>query len=203
MHTNTTYAIYWLPTARNTRPPVLTGTAAVDRTLTSTTGSWNGSPTAYSYQWQRCSSTGKRCVDIAGGTTATYKVKAIDPGHVLRSTVRATNANGVSPSAASTGTGRVIDVPALRKRPRIAGAARVGKKLAGGHGSWAYSPSFAREWLRCNAHGGICLPIPDATNSSYKLTTQDVGHRLRLRIRATNAAGSSTVTSAASGRVRR
>jgi hypothetical protein len=97
----------------------------------------------------------------------------------------------------------VIDVPALRKRPRISGVARGGKKLSGGRGSWAYSPSFTRQWQRCNPHGGTCLPIPDATNSRYKLTTQDTGHRLRLKVRATNAAGSSTVTSAASARVRR
>jgi hypothetical protein len=97
----------------------------------------------------------------------------------------------------------VIDVPALRKRPRISGVARVGKKLSGGHGSWAYSPSYTRQWLRCNAHGRHCLPIPNAANSSYKLTTQGIGHRLRLEVRATNAAGSSTVTSAASARVRR
>ena len=64
MHTNTTYAIYWLPTARNASPPVVTGTAAVDGTLTTTAGSWAGGATAYSYQWQRCSSTGKNCVDI-------------------------------------------------------------------------------------------------------------------------------------------
>jgi hypothetical protein len=203
MHTNTTYAIYWLPTARNTSPPVVTGTAAVDQSLTTTAGSWDGATGAYSYQWQRCSSTGKSCVDIADATTATYKVKIIDPGHVLRSMVRATNANGASPPAASIGTPRVIDVPALRKRPRISGVARVGKRLSGGHGSWAYSPSFTRQWQRCNAHGGICLPIPDATNSSYKLTTRDAGHRLRLKVKATNAAGTSTVTSPASARVRR
>jgi hypothetical protein len=203
MHTNTTYAIYWLPTPRTTSPPVITGIAAVDQTLTTTAGSWDGATGAYSYQWQRCSSTGKSCVDIADATTATYKVKIIDPGHVLRSTVRAANVNGVSPPAASTGTAAAIDVPALRKRPRISGVARVRKKLSGGHGSWAYSPRFAREWLRCNAHGGTCLAIPDETNSSYRLTTQDVGHRLRLKVRATNAAGSSTVTSAASARVRR
>jgi hypothetical protein len=47
------------------------------------------------------------------------------------------------------------------------------------------------------------LPIPDATNSSYKLTTRDAGHRLRLKVKATNAAGTSTVTSPASARVRR
>jgi hypothetical protein len=203
MHTNTTYAIYWLPTPRNTSTPVVTGTAAVDKTLTTTAGSWDGATGPYSYQWQRCSSAGKKCLDIAGATAATYKVKVIDPGHVLRSTVRGTNVNGTSPPAASTGTARVIDVPAVRKRPRISGVPRVGKKLSGGHGSWAYSPTFTRQWLRCNARGGACLAIPAATSPSYKLRPGDAGHRLRLGIRAANAAGSSSATSPATPRVRR
>jgi hypothetical protein len=33
MHTNTAYAIYWLPTARNKSAPVVTGTAVVNKTL--------------------------------------------------------------------------------------------------------------------------------------------------------------------------
>jgi hypothetical protein len=68
MHTNTTYAIYWLPTSGNTGVPALSGTAAVNQTLTSSTGAWNGGPTGYSYQWQRCTSSGAGCVDIPGAT---------------------------------------------------------------------------------------------------------------------------------------
>jgi hypothetical protein len=203
MHTNTTYAIYWLPTPRNTSPPVVAGTAAIDRTLTTTEGAWDGATGASSYQWQRCSSTGKKCADITGATASTYKVAIVDAGHVLRSAVRATNVNGASPRAASTGTDAVIDTPALTKRPRVSGIARVGKKLSGGHGSWSYSPSFTRQWLRCNAHGRNCLAIPDATTPSYKLTALDGGHKLRVHVTATNAAGSSSASSAASPRVQR
>ena len=62
MHTNTTYAIYWLPPRATRALPSSAATAAVDRTLTTTSGSWDGATGAYSYQWQRCSSTGKSCV---------------------------------------------------------------------------------------------------------------------------------------------
>ena len=61
MHTNTTYAIYWLPTARNSSPPVVTGNAIVNQALTTTAGSWAGGTAPFSYQWQRCSSTGTGC----------------------------------------------------------------------------------------------------------------------------------------------
>ena len=40
----------------NTGLPTVSGSAAQDATLSSSTGSWSNSPTSYSYQWQRCSS---------------------------------------------------------------------------------------------------------------------------------------------------
>jgi hypothetical protein len=202
MHTNTTYAIYWLPTARNTTLPAVTGTAVVNRTLTTSVGSWAGGATAESDQWQRCSSTGKNCVDIPGATATTYTLTTADAGHVVRSTVRATNVNGTSAPAASKATGVVVDVPVARKAPHISGNARVGKKLSGSHGSWTFTPThYSYKWMRCNPGGGSCSSIHHATHPTYKLTGRDARHRLRLTVTATNAAGSRVATSAASARV--
>jgi hypothetical protein len=97
----------------------------------------------------------------------------------------------------------VVDVPAATKAPHISGRARVGKKLSGGHGAWTYSPAFAYQWLRCNAHGASCKRISHATHAKYKLTKRDAKRRLRLRVTATNAAGSVKAISAASARVGR
>jgi len=201
MHTNTTYAIYWLPTAGNTSLPTVTGAAAVNQVLTTSKGSWTGAPTTFSDQWQRCSSTGTGCVDISAATASTYKLTSADTGHVVRSTVRATNVNGASAPAASAGTAIVVDVPALTKAPHISGRARVGKKLSGSHGSWTYSPNYRYQWLRCNARGGSCSSIRAATQSTYKLTKREARHRLRLRVTAANAAGSRTAVSSATARV--
>jgi hypothetical protein len=203
MHTNTVYAIYWLPTARNTNAPVVTGTAVVNQTLTTSVGSWAGGTAPYSYQWQRCSSTGTSCANIPGATATTYQLTTADGNHVVRSTVSATNVNGTSPPAASTGTKMVVDVPTATKAPHISGRARVGKKLSGSHGSWTYSPSYAYQWLRCNANGASCTSIGHATHATYKLTKRDAKHRLRLSVTATNAAASVKATSAASARVSR
>jgi hypothetical protein len=201
MHTNTVYAIYWLPTARNKSAPAVTGTAVINKTLTTSAGAWDGGGAPFSYQWQRCSSTGTSCASIPGATTNTYKLTTADGGHVVRSTVRATNVNGVSPPAGSAGTKMVVDVPAATKAPHISGRARVGKKLSGSHGTWTYSPAFAYQWLRCNAHGASCRSIPHATHAKHKLTKRDAKHRLRLLVTATNAAGRVKATSAASARV--
>ena len=203
MHTSTTYAIYWLPTARNTGRPVVTGTGVVNQTLSTSAGTWAVGGAPFSYQWQRCSSTGTSCVDIPGATSATYELTAADGGHVVRSTVRATNVNGVSPPAASTGTSAVVGRPALRKAPHIFGRAKVGKKLSGSHGVWTSGPKYHYQWLRCNGQGRSCSSIRHATHSTYRLTKHDAGHRLRFRVNAMNAAGSLLATSAATPRVRR
>jgi hypothetical protein len=203
MHTNTTYAIYWLPTSGNTSAPVVTGTAHVNQTLTTTAGSWNDAPLSFAYQWQRCSPAGAGCANIPGATAKTYKLTNADGGHTVRSTVRVTNVNGPSAIAASGLTAPVVDVPAATTAPHISGHAHVGKKLTGSHGSWTYSPtSYRLQWLRCNAQGGSCKSIRRATHPTYKLTSHDAKHRLRFRVTATNAVGSTVATSAATARVK-
>lgn len=84
----------------NTALPTITGTAQVGQTLTATTGAWNGSPTGFAFQWQRCSATGTSCVDLPGATGGTYVVTAGDAGSTIRVVVTATNSIG-SASAAS------------------------------------------------------------------------------------------------------
>jgi len=202
MHTNTTYAIYWLPTPGNTTPPVVTGPAALSHTLQTSTGVWNGAPTGFHYQWQRCSSAGTGCVVIPGATAATYKLTAADAGHTVRSSVAAANVNGTSAAVTSAPTSRVVAVPTARKAPHISGRARVGKKLSAKRGSWTQAPTRYRfQWLRCNGHGARCTTIRHATHPRYRLTKRDAKHRLRLRVTATNAAGSRKATSRPSARV--
>ena len=78
----------------NTAPPTITGTAQVGQTLSATTGTWSGSPTSFAFQWQRCTSAGLDCADIAGASGGTYVVSGSDVGSTLRVVVTATNAMG-------------------------------------------------------------------------------------------------------------
>jgi hypothetical protein len=200
MRTNTTYAIYWLPTAGNTSQPTVSGTPAVSHTLTSSAGSWNGAPTGYSFQWQRCSSGGTGCANIAGATGATYTLTAADGGMSVRSTVSATNVNGASPYAASADA-VVVPVPAASGPPVVSGHAGVGKRLSTTDGSWNTSATFAYQWQRCAAGGGGCVPIAGATAITYSLVAGDAGHTLKAIVTATNVAGTASSTSAASHKV--
>src|SRR5262245_39835080 len=61
----------------NTALPAITGAPAVGQTLTTSDGTWNGSPTSFTYQWFRCPPAGGQpnasdCVAISGATTNSY-----------------------------------------------------------------------------------------------------------------------------------
>src|SRR2546421_4231398 len=45
----------------NSVPPAIDGTPIVGQTLADGPGTWSDSPTSYSYQWQRCDSSGSSC----------------------------------------------------------------------------------------------------------------------------------------------
>jgi hypothetical protein len=195
MHTNTTYAIYWLPTPGNTSAPVVTGMAAVDRTLTTSAGAWNGGATGFSYQWQRCTSNGTGCGNIAGATATTYTLTAADGGHTVRSTVRATNVNGQSAPAGSAVTTAVAVQPASTGAPLVSGSAAVGKMLSTTNGAWNTAVSYGYEWLRCSASGTGCATIAGATAETYLVTHADAGRTLEARVTGSNALGSAAAVS--------
>ena len=86
----------------NTVAPAVTGTAAVGATLSSTTGTWTGTPTiTYAYQWQHTTT------NIGGATSSTYVVESAYTGETIRCVVTATNGAG-SVAANSNSTSAVI-----------------------------------------------------------------------------------------------
>jgi hypothetical protein len=87
---------------KNTTPPTITGTAVVGLKVTTTRGTWTGSPTSFHYAWSRCDTTGA-CIRIAGATGKSHRVTNSDVGHTLVSTVTASNSAG-STSANSAPT---------------------------------------------------------------------------------------------------
>jgi outer membrane protein OmpA-like peptidoglycan-associated protein len=54
---------------------------------------------------------------------------------------------------------------------------------------------YSRVWQRCDVDGTNCADIPSATGTTYATQVADPGHTLRLKVTATNAAGSDTATS--------
>ncbi len=73
------------------------------QTVPATNGTWSGSPTSFTYQWQRCAELDANCANIAGATRAGYTLAAADVGENIQLVVTASNASG-SASAISNYT---------------------------------------------------------------------------------------------------
>jgi len=91
------------PFLRWTWGPQISGTTTQGHRLTTTNGTWTGSPTSFVYEWQDCNSTGGSCSSISGATSASYILTANDVGDTIRVVVTATNSGGSTP-ATSTAT---------------------------------------------------------------------------------------------------
>ena len=66
-------------------------------------GSWNLTPTAFTYQWQRCNVNGRLCAAIPGAIGSSYTPTAGDVGYRLLAVVQAV-ANGLPQATLSTTT---------------------------------------------------------------------------------------------------
>ena len=87
----------------NTTAPAVTGTPTVGQTLTTTAGAWIGQgPITYTYQWERCDSSGNNCVSIASATKTTYVLVSADSAHDVRATVLAKNSAGSTAAHSNT-----------------------------------------------------------------------------------------------------
>jgi hypothetical protein len=199
----------------NVTPPTITGSGSpvTGDLLSAANGSWQGADAAgFTYQWQRCDTAGGGCADIAGETAQTHAVVAGDVGGTLRVQVTASNVAGESGPAASAVTGVValagtVTPPANTGVPTVAvlgvdQSVFVGRTAAATVGSWtgSFPLSYAYQWTWCPAEdplNGPCYPIPDATSSRYVIPPEYYGYRLRIRITASNAAGSAQISSAA------
>ncbi|RLE22293.1 MAG: hypothetical protein DRJ50_07890, partial [Actinobacteria bacterium] len=182
----------------NVSPPTVTGVAEVGHTLSATEGVWSGTePIDFTYQWQRCDGA---CSDISGATGSSHVVSSGDIGSSLAIVVTAMNDEGLA-SVSSVETAVVPEPPAEPgsvSPPTVTGVAEVGESLSASAGSWTGDKpmSFGFQWQRCD---GACSDISGATGETYAVTTGDVGFSLRVVETATNAAGSSSVSSTKTG----
>ena len=185
----------------NTVLPGITGTAADGATLSSTVGTWTGTPAiTYTRQWRRCDNVGANCADIAGATGTTYDLTPADVGARIRVAVRATNVVGNATATSAPTAPVAVATPANTAVPAITGTTTDGHTLTSGPGTWTGTPtiSFARQWRRCDAAGLNCADITGATGTTYDLTPADVGSTIRVIVTGSNGAGTTPATSAPS-----
>ena len=169
----------------NTIAPVISGTTTLGSTLTSTTGTWTGSPApAFTYQWYRGATL------ISGATSSTYVTVLADSTASITCRVTGTNTAG---SAVAISNALTMDnyAPVNSVAPVISGTAVVGQVLTTTDGTWSNSPSsFSYQWKRGATNIG--------TNAStYTLVAADAGNTSNITcvVTATNASGSANATS--------
>jgi subtilase family serine protease len=100
-------------TPQSVSPPTVTGVAEQGQTLTEHHGEWTGSPTSFSYQWERCDNTGNGCQTISGASATTYTLAAADIGSTVR--VRETAHNSLGSGSADSAVIQTIvsNVPSI------------------------------------------------------------------------------------------
>ena len=178
--------------------PALTGTPQDGKVLLTDVGTWTGNPTSFAVEWRRCNTDGGACAAIAGATGSSYTATSADVGSTLRAFVTATNPSG-SATVASDPTFPVAPTspspPAVVHKPVLLGAAEEGTTLTGTVGTWTGAPTaYTYLWRRCDSAGANCVDLTGQGSRSYALSSADVGGKVKLRITATNGAGSGTYT---------
>ena len=169
----------------NTVAPVISGSSDIGSTLTSTTGTWIGTPViTYAYQWKQNGN------DIVGETGSTYVIVSGDYLKSITCDVTATNSVG-STSASSNSITGTATAPVNTVVPVISGTNVVGSTLSSTTGTWtgAPTPTYAYQWKRNGSN------IASATSSTYTLVQADATFAITCAVTATNVAGSAEATS--------
>ncbi len=184
----------------NTSTPQISGEPTQGHLLIAHGDAWTSSLSyERTYQWQR-SENGVDWSDIGSATSSSqYQLGTVDGGKQLRVIVTATSPIGAT-SATSAATAAVgSGSPANTSPPTVSGIARFGSVLGGDVGQWTSegggTVSYAGIWQR-EATPGDWQDIPGATGP-YAPTAADIDKRLRIKVTATNAFGSTVAYSAA------
>jgi len=104
----------------------------------------------------------------------------------------------VAPACGGSGAGANPRPPVSTSPPQVTGEAHVGGVLTAGDGGWANEPSdFAYQWEQ--GDGAVWAAVPGESFPVYRVTEEDAYLRLRVRVIASNADGSTVAYSAPTG----
>jgi hypothetical protein len=181
----------------NVQAPAVVGTVQEGQVVRADPGRWQGTgPITLSFSWQLCDVSGSPCTNEQGlvATDRIYAVRSGDVGKTLRVVVTASNRLG-STLATSEPSAEVTPAPAASPRdkglPVIAGTPREGETLVAQPGAWTrpngqpirFGIAYSYQWRICDASGGACKTA-SVTGQSYTVQAGDVGHSVRVLVRA-------------------
>jgi len=170
----------------NTVLPNVTGGLYVGDLLTTTDGTWTGSPTSYSYQW-------KRGATNIGTNANTYTLVSADANTAITCVVTATNATGSTNATSNVNVPLALAVPTNIDLPVIDDGTTYyeGSTLGFTGNIWDGNPVpvLTYQWLR---NGGN---ISGATDDTYDAISADVTALISVKCIATNSQGTEFVIS--------
>jgi hypothetical protein len=113
-------------------------------------------------------------------------------------------AMAVASAVGIAGASTAANPPTVQSLPAVTGVTEVGQTLTAANGTWGGTQplTFTYQWRRCGRAGVSCINIAGATKQTYVLVAADRGKRMRVRVTATNSAGSSSAVSRPSAIVR-
>lgn len=172
--------------------PVITGAPRVGVPLQVSKGTWQPTPTTFTYVWY---------VDgnvIAGASSPQYVPTSADIGRLISASVTPQLAGYEPAIGYAEEVGPILDAPVNVTLPTVTGTPVVGATMTATPGTWLpASPPVTYQWL---ANGGV---IAGATAKTFKPTTAQIGKKLSVRVTATKpGAESATATSAATATVK-
>lgn len=196
----------------NTVAPSVTGSEYLYGTLSGTLGTWtapNGT-NSYARQWQSAANSGGTAGsygNISGATSSTYTTTLNENGRWVRLRVTATNLSGDSVAFSNevliTKYAPVaLTIPVISGSPTvnntITALTTVGtywKNTTTNSGDTA-PDSFSYRWYWGDTGQNI-----GSDSSTYLVSSNDIGHTIRVEVTATNTGGSASSTSDATSTV--
>ena len=151
----------------------------VGELLTTTNGTWTGTPTSYTYQW-------KRGATNIGTNANTYTLVSADANTNITCVVTATNASGSTPATSNIIATTALFAPTNIDPPLIDTGViwEVGNTI-GFTSGWDGNPVpvLTYQWLR---NGG---DITGETNDTYLTVSADLNQLVSVKVIATNSQG--------------
>lgn len=174
VNSKTSNTITWVASAvpANTVLPALTGNPYQGVTLSSSNGTWTGTPSpTLSFQWK------KGGVAIPGATSSTYTVQSSDVGSTLTCSVTAVNTGGTTTAtSAATATVTKTTLTYSATTTGTFGTTYTGAtpSVAGGTSNYTYSLTVAPAGPTVNSTNGVITwTSPVVGTHNFTLTVTD------------------------------
>jgi hypothetical protein len=162
--------------------PTVAGTARAGQKLSCTPGIWTGSPTGYTYQWNRDGT------PIAGATSSRYTVQAIDEGNALTCSADAINAAGAGTTLTSAAI--IVPVPDVAHCPGASGKlsgdelgpVRIGDTKARARKAFRHSSKRGKKYEDFFCLTPIGIRVGYASPKALKVLRASRRHKLSGRV---------------------